>query len=429
MLRNARSGNAMPIKVGLSLKPKDGGTSANRPTPGKRKPLFAAGNDSDQDETVPTKPTSQAQEIAIFDEEKEVVAPSQSVPKTVPKAGPLNRPQPKRSAGPSSCASSATSGPTLSSNLAHKAIASTAESLDPSIYDYDAHYATTSSHAAEAARRAAARDQAVSGTPQYMDSMLAAAKTRERDQLRAKDKMLQKEREAEGEELKDSEQFVTEAYREQQEATRRAEDEERKKEEAEMKNREGKGMRGFWQGMMNEEEERHKKLAAGLAGREGGEDAIEYGMGAEEKEQAATKLAHELNAKGANVVINEDGIVADKRQLLTGGLNVTPTPRAAAASSAAAAKAKATSQQKWAPEMSQHQRRDAREAQRDRQTRMMEAQLEASQKRAAEEEAEALQKREMASKSQKTGAEISSAKERFLQRKREAEAAKARGET
>ena len=65
---------------------------------------------------------------------------------------------------------------------------------------------------------------------------------------------------------------------------------------------------------------------------------------------------------------------------------------------------------------------------RERQTRMLEAQLEQAAKRAADEEMEEQRKLEHTAKSRKTDSEISGARERYLQRKKEAEAAKAAGE-
>jgi hypothetical protein len=64
---------------------------------------------------------------------------------------------------------------------------------------------------------------------------------------------------------------------------------------------------------------------------------------------------------------------------------------------------------------------------RERQTRMLEAQLEESLKRSRQEEEEEAEKVQLASKSRKTEAEISSAKERYLARKRAAEEAKKNG--
>lgn len=69
-----------------------------------------------------------------------------------------------------------------------------------------------------------------------------------------------------------------------------------------------------------------------------------------------------------------------------------------------------------------------KQAMRERQSRMMEAQLEQASKRAFEEEEEERLKVERAAKSRKTEGEIVSAKERYLARKREAEEAKKRGE-
>ena len=60
-----------------------------------------------------------------------------------------------------------------------------------------------------------------------MENLLAAAEVRKRDQLRAKEKMLLREREAEGDDYADKEKFVTAAYRAQQEDMRRLEEEER----------------------------------------------------------------------------------------------------------------------------------------------------------------------------------------------------------
>jgi hypothetical protein len=59
---------------------------------------------------------------------------------------------------------------------------------------------------------------------------------------------------------------------------------------------------------------------------------------------------------------------------------------------------------------------------------MMEAQLVEATKRALEDEEEERQKVERASKSRKTEGDIMGAKERYLQRKKEAEEAKKRGQ-
>jgi hypothetical protein len=59
---------------------------------------------------------------------------------------------------------------------------------------------------------------------------LNAAATRKLDHLRAEEKMMQREREREGDEFKDKESFVTQAYKDQMEEVRKAEEEEKRKE-------------------------------------------------------------------------------------------------------------------------------------------------------------------------------------------------------
>jgi hypothetical protein len=58
---------------------------------------------------------------------------------------------------------------------------------------------------------------------------LASASTRKLDYLRAEEKLMQREREAEGDEFADKESFVTQAYKDQMAAVRAAEEEEKKR--------------------------------------------------------------------------------------------------------------------------------------------------------------------------------------------------------
>jgi len=128
-----------------------------------------------------------------------------------------------------------------------------------------------------------------------------------------------------------------------------------------------------------------------------------------------------LNEKGGKVMINEEGQVVDKRQLLTAGLNVALKRKADGTMASAATAQRPIQQQAY------RGKTDAQKAMRERQTRMMEEQLEAAAKKAAEEEEEERRKVERAAKSRKTETDVSSARERYLQRKKETEAAKARG--
>lgn len=157
-----------------------------------------------------------------------------------------------------------------------------------------------------------------------MGNLLAAAEVRKRDQLRAKEKMLAKERELEGDEFADKEKFVTGAYKRQQEEMRRLEEEEvqKEKEAEERKRREGGGMKALYKNLLERDELKHKEVLKAVE--EGmGKDDKDNGEGKEgRKEKSEVDLARE---KGA--VINEEGQVVDKRQLLSAGLNAASAPK------------------------------------------------------------------------------------------------------
>lgn len=68
--------------------------------------------------------------------------------------------------------------------------------------------------------------------PKYISRLMETAEVRKRDRVRAEDKMVQREREMEGAEFADKDEFVTPAYLAQQEELRKIEEEEKKKEGA-----------------------------------------------------------------------------------------------------------------------------------------------------------------------------------------------------
>lgn len=247
-----------------------------------------------------------------------------------------------------------------------------------------------------------------------MQNLLAAAEVRKRDQLRAKEKMLAKEREAEGDEFADKEKFVTRAYKAQQEEVRRIEEEEvqREKEEMEQRKRGVRGMVGLYKDLLERDEKRHEEVVKAVEeGMGKGGDAVEEGVKVEKSEG---ELARE---KGA--VVNDDGVVVDKRQLLNAGLNIAAKPKPAVSQSSDAARNAARS----GASAGLQGRGGTKQAMRERQTRMLEAQLVEASKRAANDEEVQQEALERAAKSKKTEGDISSAKERYLQRKREAAAA------
>jgi hypothetical protein len=297
--------------------------------------------------------------------------------------------------------------------------AQTAKELDASIYSYDAIY--DSIH--KKPEKSTSSD-AQSAGPRYMTSLMRSAEVRKRDQLRARDRMLAKEREEEGDEFADKDKFVTAAYKAQQEEIRRLEEEEarREKEEEERRKREGNtGMVNFYRDMLARGEERHgeaMKAAEEAAERVKAGEITEEEVSAETQERSEAQLAAELNAKGARIVVNEEGQVVDKRQLLTAGLNVISKPKPPPSVAAQAGADRARPGQR--PVSEAHA---ARHAQRARQTEMVAAQLEERAKQ--EEEAEEARQREIAerTRTRKTEKDVSSAKERYLTRKREREEA------
>lgn len=311
----------------------------------------------------------------------------------------------------------------LSALHSSKKHAQEAQELDPSIYSYDAVY--DSLHAKpEQDKKSAERSSEV---PKYMTNLLRSAEIRKRDQLRARDRLLAREREAEGEEFADKEKFVTAAYKAQQEEMRRveAEEAEREKQEEERRKTSGNmGMVGFYRDILSRDEQRHEKV---LKATEEAAQRIKTGEPAEtpegkadeDEEKASARRAADLNAKGAHVAVNDEGQVVDKRQLLSAGLNVAPKPKAAPSATATAT---AASRVPGAPGKRFDGARGARNDQRARTTEMIAAQLEERAKQEAE--AEEAKQKEIAerNKSRKSDKDVSSAKERYLARKREREA-------
>ena len=60
-----------------------------------------------------------------------------------------------------------------------------------------------------------------------MAQAIASAATRKLDRIRAEEKMLERERELEGDEFADKDKFVTQAYKDQMAEVRRQEEEEK----------------------------------------------------------------------------------------------------------------------------------------------------------------------------------------------------------
>ncbi|KAL8371507.1 hypothetical protein RB595_001345 [Gaeumannomyces hyphopodioides] len=427
-----------PLSLGLNLSKKPG---LSKPAPPKRKPIFG-GDDGDSDDDGPgveAKAEAKAEAITtLTDAASRPPGPEQSQARRAGKGKggpqpPSGPPKPKRPDGGG--AGQARGLGDLASALTSRKYAEGAEREDPSIYDYDAAYDAFKAPA----RNAAAAASAAERKPQYMANLKKAVEVRERDRKIAEDKKVKREREAEGDEFADKDMFVTEAYRQQQEENRRLEEEERRREEDEARRNKSGGMTGFYKQLLDRGDQIHAemvKAAEELQHRKktdgGGDVAAEDSAAAEEEDKSDDKSAAEkarrINEQGGDVAINEEGQVVDKRELLKGGLNIALKKKQPAEASA---KDRDRDRDRRdggrGASSSLAGRSGGKQAMRDRQSRMLEAQYEQALKRSRDEAAEERAKVELASKSQKTAADISSAKERYLARKKAATEAKAQG--
>jgi hypothetical protein len=380
----------------MSLKIGFGAPNKNKKPITKAKPLFA----DDDEDGVPPKDNS--------DEAGGLSMNKLGSSKTSQDSGLPNAPKLKAKPKPGLPLSQYGD---LSAQREHERTVEKALEVDNAIYDYDA--AFDAIHAKDTERKLQRKKEAEERKSRYMDNFLSAAETRKQDLARAKDKQLQREREAEGDMYADKEKFVTEAYKKQQEEIRAAEEVEKRRQAAEEEKRKSMGMQGFYKSVMDEKEKRYQEAvqAADEAAKTG--KIVNVGT---EKEKTDAQLADELKAQGKDVLLNEEGQIVDKRETLTAGLNIIAKPKS---TTVARAESKITIQPAWQGKGIGNQK-----AMRDRQTKMVEEQLAASAKRAADEEAEEQRNLEHASKSRKTEADIGSAKERYLARKRATEEAK-----
>ena len=397
------------LSYGLNITKKQ--PFGSRPAPGKRKPLFDEDNDSSGEESHGAEAAvEEIGEIGGLDTQQ-----SYNSGQNGSKRPGLSS-KPKPGALGTKKASESLYGD-LSTSFTSKKHAETAEELDASIYDYDAVYDSMKPQ-----KKTTVEDK--ERKPKYMSNLVAAAAVRKRDATIAEEKKLAREREAEGEEFADKEKFVTSAYKKQQDENRRLEEEERIREEQEQKKNKGTGMTNFFKGVLEKGEQKHAEIMKAA------EERAKAGPIVDEieadKEKTEAEIAREINEKKAGAIaINDEGQVVDKRQLLKGGLNILPKQKSTTPTSSSRGASTASDRARGSGMVGAG---GGKQAMRERQSRMMEAQLEQATKRALEEEEEERLKVERAAKSRKTESEIMSAKERYLARKREAEEAKKRGE-
>ncbi|KAG1875235.1 coiled-coil domain-containing protein 55-domain containing protein, partial [Suillus tomentosus] len=166
--------------------------------------------------------------------------------------------------------------------------------------------------------------------PKYIEGLLTTAATRRLDHLRAEEKMMQREREAEGDEFADKEAFVTQAYKDQMAEVRRAEEEERQREEAEKKKQKGAptGMAHFYRKLLEESEQKHEEAVAAtetkrVIGPQGPAPNLTIIKPPELTPKSDLELAQLAKEQGKDVELNDDNQIVDKRELLSAGLNLS----------------------------------------------------------------------------------------------------------
>jgi len=99
---------------------------------------------------------------------------------------------------------------------------------DPTVYQYDEVYDSMK-------EKGATKHEKVAKEPKYIDSLMKTAERRKKEQERRTERLVQKEREAEGEMFKGKEEFITSSYRSKLEEMKKSEEEEKKMEYIECK--------------------------------------------------------------------------------------------------------------------------------------------------------------------------------------------------
>lgn len=287
-----------------------------------------------------------------------------------------------------------------------EAVSAAALAEDPGVYDYDAAHDRLSS--ARAVLREAAAEEKRERVPQYMSSFLEKAALRKRDRERAESKLLARQREAEGDAFKDTEAFVTDAYRDHLAQIEREEKEEEDEAQARAAQDTGDGTRfKHRHGLLRAQEDRHAAL----------QRAADSGLPV--REQTETRVRPAKNKKMEGVELNDDGEVVDERQLLSTGLNVLRAPKRASSPRTRAASASRTQEGASRSAVAQTHGRD-RDA-RARQSRLVEQQMLELERARAQEEEEARRARHRAHEDvpPDRAHRIQAAKERALARKRQ----------
>ncbi|KAG4303247.1 hypothetical protein PCANB_000554 [Pneumocystis canis] len=274
--------------------------------------------------------------------------------------------------------------------------------INSSVYEYDEIYDEMKE--AQKKRQIETDEDKEQRKPKYMDKFFELASIRERDRLRAQEKMLQIERQAEGDMYNDKEKFITDAYKKQQEELSRLEEEENMKEA--LMRKKSQGITSFYRNILNEREKQHDELINAIS------KPHKVSKTTEEvsKEKTLEEVASELSKKGTNVIVNDDGEIVDKRQLLSAGLNVVK-------------KSTKVSQQFLKTQKPQYNSKFALKSydrqRRERESLLIREQIEKAEKEREELERQKYQELVANSQQKRSSEEINKIRERYLKRKAE----------
>ncbi|KAF8625805.1 hypothetical protein AX15_005192 [Amanita polypyramis BW_CC] len=198
--------------------------------------------------------------------------------------------------------------------------------VDPSVYGYDEVW--DKMQEVKLRQKEAKEQDAKERKPKYIQGLLSAAATRRLDHLRAEEKMMQHEREAEGDMYKDRDVFVTQAYKEQMEEVKMAEEEEKRREEQQKKKGgQSTGLAIFYRKMLEETEHDHEATVAAtqkrVIGPQGPVPNLTITKPADYEPMSDVELANFAREQGREVELNDDNQIVDKRELLSAGLNLS----------------------------------------------------------------------------------------------------------
>ncbi|KAI0273757.1 coiled-coil domain-containing protein 55-domain containing protein [Gloeopeniophorella convolvens] len=202
------------------------------------------------------------------------------------------------------------------------------QQIDSTVYQYDEVW--DSMQDAKVRQKEAKEQESKERKPKYISGLLTSAATRRLDHLRAEEKMIQREREAEGDEFRDKEAFVTQAYKDQMAEVRKAEEEERKREELERKRGPSSGMAHFYRKLLDESEQKHEatvvasqSTSTSVKGPQGSARNLTIVKPPEFIPRSDADRARLAREEGKDVELNEDNQIVDKRDLLSAGLNLS----------------------------------------------------------------------------------------------------------